>query len=344
MRDVYRFIGLIEKYIDHFGLDLRGSVVLTEAVAGYYACTPLIAAAAGAEVYAVARDSNYGRARDGIDSVVRFAELLKVESSLKFISHTMDAELSSVNIVTNSGLIRPISREVIEKLNPGSTVALMYEAWEFRPGDVDMISCLENNIAVFGTNEDHGTINVFNFVGPLLAKLLFELKIEIFNTNILVVGEDKFSKRIYNFLDSCGAFAMSASNNNWIEKLSPDLDAVVFSDYSFDREYIGKNGMIDARTFAGKCPFSAVCIICGKVDVEDVVSNNINCFPKANTYPYRMTKTFDYLGPLPLTILQTAGLKVGEISLKTWNISRPRQENIKNVCEASHYMADPVNY
>ncbi len=47
----------------------------------------------------------------------------------------------------------------------------MSEAWEFRPGDVDLNFCKSKNIPVSGVNEDFDGFNVFSSCGQLALKL-----------------------------------------------------------------------------------------------------------------------------------------------------------------------------
>jgi hypothetical protein len=58
------FKNKIEDAIDRLELDLSGKVVLTEAATGAYIVTPVIAALAGAEVYAFTKDTRYGTVAD----------------------------------------------------------------------------------------------------------------------------------------------------------------------------------------------------------------------------------------------------------------------------------------
>ena len=50
----------IREAVKRLELDLSGKVVLTEAATGAYIVTPVLAALAGAEVYAFTKDTRYG--------------------------------------------------------------------------------------------------------------------------------------------------------------------------------------------------------------------------------------------------------------------------------------------
>ena len=65
------------------------------------------------------------------------------------------------DIVTNSGMLRPINDEVVSKLKKTAVIPLMWETWELRPGEIDIISCQKNKIPVIGTNENYNHINMY---------------------------------------------------------------------------------------------------------------------------------------------------------------------------------------
>ncbi|HZI54747.1 MAG TPA: hypothetical protein VFD56_13620, partial [Chitinophagaceae bacterium] len=58
------FKNKIDDAVNRLNLDLSGKVVLTEAATGAYIVTPVIAALAGAEVYAFTKDTRYGTVAD----------------------------------------------------------------------------------------------------------------------------------------------------------------------------------------------------------------------------------------------------------------------------------------
>jgi hypothetical protein len=134
-----------------------------------------------------------------------------------------------------------------------------------------------------------------------------------------------------------------ADNASWPSLLSPDLDAVLFADYTFGGTYIGEGGQESCRGFAEKCPHACVAVLCGSVDGRGLNSAGIPCCPDSATTPYRMV-TFDYLGELPVVKLHTAGLKVAEISWRSWETCAGREENEKRIVLASLGMADPVDW
>ena len=55
---------------------------------------------------------------------------LNINDKIKTISNDPnETQLSEVNIVTNSGLLRPIGNFIISRLNPKAVISLMWETW-----------------------------------------------------------------------------------------------------------------------------------------------------------------------------------------------------------------------
>ncbi len=336
-------IGLIGRIVRHFNLDLTGAVVLTEAANNAFACTCLAAALAGAEVFAVARDTGYGKAVDIIDTIDAMARQLGVRTQMRFIEAVENMDLSRVDIATNLGPVRPLQAGIIQAMRPGATLALMCEAWEVRPADVDLSAAHNKGLAVFGTNEDHAEVDVFSYVGLVAVKMILSLGREIAGNTILVVGTDKFAARSAYILDRLGAVVIMADNVSWPSRLSPEIDVAVFADYTFAGTYIGIDGRLRPEDFARHCPQACVAVLCGRVDGHGLVAQGIPCLPDTMTTSLRMI-TFDYLGELPVVKLHTAGLKVAEYSWRTWDPDRTRDKNEKAVISASAGMADPVDW
>ena len=55
-----RLARLIKNSFNKFQINLKGKEVLTEAATGSFVCTSLLAAIAGARVFAIAKDSKFG--------------------------------------------------------------------------------------------------------------------------------------------------------------------------------------------------------------------------------------------------------------------------------------------
>src|SRR5262249_22583070 len=156
-------------------LDLSGITVLTEAASGAYVCTPVIAALAGAgHVIALTRDSQYATADNVIRMTRALEQLCGVDKEVETVKVRRAGLFARADIVTNLGFVRPIDREAVEVMRPTAVVPLMCEAWEFRPGDVDLHACREKGIRVLGTNEEFEGLDVFRYSGLACLRLLFE--------------------------------------------------------------------------------------------------------------------------------------------------------------------------
>ena len=139
-----RLIKGIIKAIEKFELSLRDKVVLTEAATGNYVVTPVIAAVTGAKkVYAFTKDSCYGSVEGVKKQTYSLAKILGVVRKIFIITSFESVDFKSVDIVMNTGFLRPITRELISKLPSKSVIPLMYEPWEFREGESDLEACCE---------------------------------------------------------------------------------------------------------------------------------------------------------------------------------------------------------
>jgi hypothetical protein len=68
--------------------------------------------------------------------------------------------------------VRPIDAELVSHVKTGAVVSYMREAWEYGPEDVDLAACPARNIPVMGTFEKYNDLGIFDFCGPLAAKIL----------------------------------------------------------------------------------------------------------------------------------------------------------------------------
>ena len=98
--------------------------------------------------------------------------------------------LRKADIVTNSGHMRPLDKKKLMNLKQNTVIPLMYESWEFRKTDIDLAYCKEKSILVAGTNERHPDINIFNYLGPLIAKVLLNSSMEIIENKYLIVCDN----------------------------------------------------------------------------------------------------------------------------------------------------------
>ena len=106
-------VAMMQQRIDALGLDLRGRTVLTEAATGPYVVTALLAALAGAEVYAYAADNRYASAAEAIAEVAACLDdpaLAHLQSSVHLVQSVDPEVVRRANVITNSGNLRPLDR------------------------------------------------------------------------------------------------------------------------------------------------------------------------------------------------------------------------------------------
>ena len=207
------------------GLDLNGLTVLTEAATREYAVTPIIAAAAGARVYAFARDSEWGKAEDAEVTVNKFADMCGVRGRVEVITEVHQMVLEQADIITNLGGLIIAIRALPSDLKPGAVILCMQEKWETREGDIDLKACKDAKIPVVYTEKGE----LFNYCGALCVKMLLEAGVEIYRSKIVVVsGGCLFADIAATFLEAMGAEVV-VSETNWLAETG-DCDAVVVAD------------------------------------------------------------------------------------------------------------------
>lgn len=299
-----RLLRLAMSVIERIRLDLRGITVLTEVASGPFVVTPLLAALAGADhVNAVTRNSAHGQAEEVIDYGRSLARQFGVAERIEFSSRPAAEFAASSSLVTNLGFVRPIQSDIIEKLPGDAVIALMWEPWEFRQGDIDLEACRQWQIPVVGTNETHPDLRIFNYVGILAIKLLLECNIEVSRSRICVVGSDPFGTQIRDALSSLGAEIIKAGGLQ-------DADAVILAENRDPSCLIGPGG-IDPATLARAG--TRVIHICGAVDHGAMLAAGLEKHPVRHAPFGYMTVTTDYVGMRPVVDLHAGGLKVGQI-------------------------------
>jgi hypothetical protein len=318
--NLYRIKRLIDQSILDFSLDLSGLCVLTEAATGYYVFTPIIAALAKADyVIALTRDSNYGKAADIRKDTMKLARNWNVDDKIQVIYDREDKRIGNADIVTNLGFVRPIDSNFLNRLKKSAVIPLMWETWEFRSEDMDIEECRRLEIPVLGTNEHHPDLRIFDYLGYIALKLLFEAEIEILNTKIAILGRGEFADQVYNTLKTARAdvhpiFQAGGKNSN-IEKernILKQTDALIVVEHHEKKQLIGAEGFITPEAISELNKYITIIHICGNVDQNSLVRNGVRCWPRHFAPAGYMSVATDYIGPTPLIKLHTAGLKVGE--------------------------------
>lgn len=313
---------LAERAVARLGLDLRGLSVVTEAASGHYALTPLIALLAGArQVLALARDTRFGSAAQAARGVAELAAAWGLGHGLTLLDSREDPRLARGDIVTNSGMLRPLDREFLERLKPGAAVPLMFEAWEHRPEDLDLAHCRRLGIAVAGTDEHHPDLGIFDFLGPLAVKLLLELEVELAQARLAVIGGEEFGEPVRSFLERlAGPVPRLRVGEGLAKELAnlagaaggEGLDALVLAEHRHEGLIVGPGGLVTASELARLFPGAALAHISGGVDQAALTAAGVLFAPGRLAPPRRMSVSLDHLGPRPVVYLHAAGLRVGQ--------------------------------
>lgn len=189
-----RLVDTAKACLDAFSLNLKDAVVLTEAATGNYAVTPVMAAAAGATVHAIANDSHYGSQEQAIMAVEQLAERFNISAPITFHKTRSGIPLHKVDIITNTGFVRPIDKALIACLPPSAAVSLMWEPWEWRKEEVNLQACAEQGLIVYGTDESDVRVRTIEYLGFAVLRLLLENGFSPLSTKLALI---KGVKTIY---------------------------------------------------------------------------------------------------------------------------------------------------
>ena len=312
-----RILKWIEKSVKEFELDISGKVVLTEGATGNYAATPIIASLGGAKkVFAFTKDSEHGSSEDAEKEVYELAKLSGVEKKIEVVRSLEDVPFSEVDILTNTGFLRPIDRGLIGKLSPKCVIPLMYEPWEFktRRNEIDLEACYEKGIKVYGTNEGDGRVRTLDYLAFTILHILLADKISPIDTKVLLIGCRRFVEPVFDVLKSTGYKLKAILNYDFhlSEVEVKSYDAIVILEHERDKTIIGGG----EESFLHKDMVgedTLVIHVCGKVDFEEVKFRYIP--EKIKPFGY-MSIRADFVFPEALIKLHTAGLKVAEGMIK----------------------------
>jgi hypothetical protein len=343
----------IKKAIRKFSLNLEGLTVFTEAATGNYLYTPIIASLAGANhVFAVTQDSKYGKKEAVKRQTLKEAEELGVANKIAVLFEKDKDCLSKSDIITNSGFVRPIAREMISWMKPTAVIPLMWETWELRPQDLDMEACREKGILVLGTNEHHPQLNLFSSTGFLVCKLLFETGFDVYKDRLLLISSGSLGSSIADFFIKNEISFDRVVFDNKVpqhqakfmhsrEEVVNNLDsydAIIIAEHQHDIDILSKNGFIATGLLKQRNPLVQIIHICGSISKEDIIKEGLELYPE-NIAPFGyMTVSADYLGYKSTIGLNTAGLKVGEVMARCRLSGMSVKDTIKYALENSPAM------
>ncbi len=314
---------LLKDLIVNFDINLDGLNVYTEAASGHYAYGPVLAAFAGAKhVTAQVSDSRFGLAKDIIEQTYKIAEAYKVADRIKCVDARSHLDLAKADIVTNSGHVRPIDRDLIDTLRPTAVIPLMWETWELRESDFDLNRCREREILVLGTNERTPPCDMRGFIGMTGLKLLLDLGYD--GGSILVLGNSPIPGatlvEAFGRLELDVTWVSDDTNANLrYEDLSEyfynngnKYSHIIIAEHQNESILLGSEGFIKFEEIKMINPNIQIGVMCGNIDVNDLLASGLSFLPKEIAPHGFVSFQPSELGPRPVLTLFAAGLKVGE--------------------------------
>ncbi len=318
--------------IDLLKLNLSGKVVLTEAATGAFVITPIMAALAGAKVYAFTKATKYGSVNEVILQTRKITELFYgYNLDLHIITELTPDIIYEADIITNSGHLRPLDKKKLKYAKSGVVIPLMYEAWELRDKDIDIDYTNKMRIIVGATNERHPNVDVFNYLGDMALKMIFDANLCPYRNKFILFCNNDFGPYVANTLSKvCGSLAVcdlienkekyDALQIDWIgnfpEFTVPEkykkCDAVIFTAYPFDKIWIGqKNTPILIGKLKAEIDNPYILRYAGDIDCKALDANGVNYFPYSVKSGH-MGILPSEIGFDPIICLQAGGLKVAE--------------------------------
>jgi hypothetical protein len=306
----HRLVSLTQQSIERCNLQLHDAIVLTEAATGAYAVTPVLAAMAKAEkVFALTRSTRYGTIEQVKAQTLELADIAGVSGCIEFITDKSQEIVAQADIITNSGHVRPIDAQMIGWMKPSAVIGLMYEAWEFRPEDVDAIATRQRGIQIAGVNERHPSVDVFSFLGIMAVKLLLDAGIAVYTSNILLLCDNPFSKFIERGLVNAGA-SVDTVDSLTAAPTDKTYDAILVALQPQPKPVLSA---LDAVMIAKYWSGTLVAQYWGDIDRSALLSHNIPLCPEVEPKPGHMGILPSAVGPEPIIRLQTGGLKAAEV-------------------------------
>ncbi len=323
------------KRVNALGLDLKGKTVLTEAASGAYVVTPVLAALAGAKVFAFTKSTSYGT----VDEIFANTNKLIEECTGKNLDITLIDKLtpeiiSQADIITNSGHLRPLNEEKLQYAKDSVVIPLMYEGWEWRDADMDIDYVRKRGFKIGATNERHPEVDVFNYLGDMAVKQIFDAGITPYKNKFVLICNNDFGPFIAKVVSKiCDGVAVIDKNENkdkynfdnveWIGNFPEvkvpeeykDAEAVIFTAYPFDQNWIGEDTILSVKQIKSAFNDAYILRYCGDVDSKVLDNEGIRYFP-ANVHSGHMGVLPSAVGYDPIIRLQSGGLKVGELMLK----------------------------
>jgi len=316
-------LSLLTSLNKELSLDLTGLTVYTEAASGSYMNSPILIALAGAKhIYAQAKTTRYGSAHDIIQETHLRAQKYGVADRITLFEGRNLDFLAKADIVTNTGMIRPIDQELIDSLKPTAVIPLMWETWEHRDSDFDLPACKQKGILSLGTIEHKAPCDMLPYTGLVGLKLLFELGFD--GGEVLVLGNTHFPgesmvKQLRGAQIKTTWFSDSPTSDYHYDQLARyfsqnghSYSHLIVNDMSNRETLLGSDGYLDFTTIQHINPDIKIGISCGTVLADEIKASGLEYFPSHIAEPGFMSYQAYSLGPRPVLHLFAAGIKVGQ--------------------------------
>ena len=327
---------LIDKLLSSIkalNLNLTGKIVLTEAASGAYSVTPVLAALAGAKVFAYSRASYYGSVSEIFKNTRKIYQNTDRLLDIEYIDNLTPEVISQADIITNSGHLRPLDKEKLQYAKDDVVIPLMYEAWEWRDADIDLPYSRARGIRIAATNERHADVDVFNYLGDMAVKQILDAGLSLYNNSFVLICNNDFGPYIAKVVSKmCKYLGVVDLRENkarypigsidWIgdfpeisipEKFR-EAEAIIFTAYPFNKVWIGENAPIRIETLKSAFNHPYILRYAGDVDCYSLESAKVRYFPR-DVKSGHMGILPSAVGYDPIIRLQAGGLKVGEALL-----------------------------
>jgi hypothetical protein len=315
-------------------LNLKNKTVLTEAATGPYIVTPVLAAIAGAKVFAFSKTTRYGTAEQVFAKTRELADNFKEFPLDIHYTERMSPEIiAQADIITNSGHLRPLNEAMLSHAKNQLVIPLMYEAWEWRDADMDIKYIRKRGFKIGATNERHPDVDVFNYLGDMALKQIFDAGICPYRNKFILLCNNDFGPFIAKVLAKvCSGLAVidkdehrknyNADEIFWIggfpdfqiPEFYRDAEAIVFSAYPFDQPWIGEKTPVSIRQILSQLSDPLVIRYAGDINESDLQNKNARFFPQ-HVPSGHMGILPSAIGYDPVIHLQSGGLKAGEVLL-----------------------------
>ncbi len=319
------------RQVKALNLDLKGKTVLTEAASGAYIVTPVLAALAGAEVFAFSKTTRYGNLDEVFAATKQLANSFTAFPLHIQLIDTITPEIvAQADMITNSGHLRPLNEALLSHAKDELVIPLMYEAWEWRNADMDIAYIRKRGFRIGATNERHPEVDVFNYLGDMALKQIFDAGICPYRNRFILICNNDFgsfiAKTMSGICESLGVIDMDEHRHlynpekiDWIggfpniripEKYK-NAEAVIFTAYPFDQTWIGEKTVIDMDQILSQLSDPFILRYAGDIDEGLLEKRGLRFFPR-HVQSGHMGVLPSAIGFDPIIRLQSGGLKAGE--------------------------------